>query len=352
MVHVVPGLEELAWEELTKLDRALERIATWAHIDRRAGVLLFRSFQPPGAFLRLRFAEDVFSVVGSIRDLPAGRRGPKALADLARTGGALQEALRHHRDVQVRRRHARPTYRVLVRKSGQHAFRRIDAQRACEAGLAKRLPRWRLVEDDAELEFWLQIVGEEAVLALRLSSSQMRHRSYLSVSLPGALKPAVAAALVQLAEAFPGSLLLDPMCGGGTVLAEAAERRLLVLGGDLESKALRAARRNLTAAGAPGRLACWDVGRLPLADESVDAIAANLPWGKQQHPGDLERLYKRFLGEARRVLRPGRRAALLTSQRPLVERLAGRGRHFSIERRLAVVVRGADAWLLALRKRD
>ena len=350
MTHVVPGLEEMAWEEVQERAGGARRVATWSRIDRRAGVLLFRSTEPAEELLDLRLTEDCFAVVAFTTQLPPGRRGLRDLLQLAVTGEQMETALRCHREAVAPRGRGRPTFRVVVRKAGAHAFRRVDAQRACEAGLARRFPRWRMVEDDAGLEFWLQIIGEAAILALRLSSATMRQRTYRGVNLPAALKPTVAHALVRLARPRSGGLLVDPMCGTGTVLAEAAEARIPVLGGDLDAEAVRAAWRNLQSLGTAGPVARWDARRLPLPDGIAGGLACNLPWGRGDYSGDLTDLYRRALGEALRVVEPSGRIALLTSQRGLIERLLRGRRSLTVERRLAVVVRGVDAWLFALRK--
>ncbi len=350
MAHVVPGLEDLAWEELVERTGDAQKVASWSGIDRRAGVLLFRSGEPAASLLDLRLTEDVFAVVGFTRHLPAGRRALREVSELARTGESMEEALRLHREAGVSRRRGRPTYRVIVRKAGRHAFRRIDARRACETGLTRRFPRWRLVEDGAALEFWLQIIGEVAVLGLRMSSSAMRQRTYRAASLPASLKPAVAHALARLAKPEGGGLLVDPACGSGTVLAEAGSAGLTVLGGDVARSAVRAAQRNLRAAGMTGSIARWDARRLPLAAGAAGGLACNLPWGRQQAVGDLADLYRRVLGEAARVVKSGGRIALLTSERELLERLVRSRRSLTVERRLQVTVRGTDAWLLALKR--
>src|SRR5437588_40852 len=78
---------------------------------------------------------------------------------------------------------------------------------------------FRLEEIDA-VEFWLTIDGATAVCGLRLSDKTMRHRTYKGEHLPASLRPTVAAAMVRLAEARAGQVVLDPTCGAGTILAE------------------------------------------------------------------------------------------------------------------------------------
>src|SRR5262249_14920719 len=127
-------------------------------------------------------------------------------------------------------------------------------------------------------------------------------------------------AMVRLAELRPGHVVLDPMCGAGTILAEAArslgrsaEPALPILGGDVDRAAVRAARANLESL-ANIALARWDARALPLADQSIDRVICNLPFGKKlMEPEEIPGLYRDLLPEWDRVLRPGGRAVLLVA---------------------------------------
>jgi 23S rRNA G2445 N2-methylase RlmL len=211
----------------------------------------------------------------------------------------------------------KPTYRLVTQMVGEHGYRRADAAKALARGLAGKLPAsWKPAEENASVEVWLTIHGAQAVCGLRLSDKTMRHRTYKHEHLPASLRPTVAAAMVRLADLRPGQILLDPMCGAGTLLAECVElhrRTVQTWGGDLEWPAVRAAAANLARMG-PLRLARWDAGRLPLLDQSVDRIACNPPFGKQlSRPDQIGPLYRRLLHEADRVLRPAGQAVLLVS---------------------------------------
>ncbi|MGB2694748.1 MAG: THUMP domain-containing class I SAM-dependent methyltransferase [Dehalococcoidia bacterium] len=278
-------------------------------------------------------------------------QGSAALESIARMTASAPDpasALAQHQN--TARRGGRPTFRVIVRKAGQHAFRRLDAQRACEQAFRQRYRRWRLVEDDAAMEFWLQIIDDAAILALRLSSADLHQRTYREASLPGALKPTIAHALIRLADPRAGGLLIDPMCGTATVLAEAALAGLSVVGGDVDPRAARLARRNLRAVRAEGCVALWDARCLPLGDAAAAAVACNLPWGKQHGEADLPGLYRSVLSEAQRVVRHDGRIVLLTANAGVLTPLLRRQRDLVTERTLNVVVRGADASLFVVRK--
>jgi len=85
----------------------------------------------------------------------------------------------------------------------------------------------------------------ELVLTLRLSDERLRHRDYKVAHMPGSLRPSVAAALGWLSEPAPDDIVLDPMCGAGTVLIERAYlgRYQQLIGGDSNPAMLEAAPR-------------------------------------------------------------------------------------------------------------
>jgi len=130
----------------------------------------------------------------------------------------------------------------------------------------------------------------------------------------------VAAALASLVGVRPGMKVLDPCCGAGTILIEAQFHQAEIWGGDIDLQAVRAARQNAAEANAPVGLQCWDACSLPIADESVDRVISNLPWGRAvRTPGSLKILYAGIGTEIERVLIPGGQVAILTNQPDLVQ---------------------------------
>jgi tRNA G10 N-methylase Trm11 len=127
-----------------------------------------------------------------------------------------------------------------------------------------------------------------------------------------------------------GKVLLDPCCGSGTVLAEAAAQGWYPVGGDLDPAAIEATRQNLGWAarqdlGWAARQFRADVRRLPLADASVAAVASNLPFGrKYELQGDPERWFAVTLEELARVTRPDGSIVLLVPRSPAFERALAR----------------------------
>ncbi|HEX6971782.1 MAG TPA: HEAT repeat domain-containing protein, partial [Limnochordia bacterium] len=146
---------------------------------------------------------------------------------------------------------------------------------------------------------------------------------------PTSLNRPLAACLSALTLPEPDDVVCDPFCGAGALLVERAllgpVRRLL--GGDLDERLLRQAQANwrilapIAPAAGPDALVVqpWDAASLPLADASVDAVATDLPFGGRSGSHAENVLgYPRWLGEIARVLKPGRRAVVLTREKRLL----------------------------------
>ncbi len=233
--------------------------------------------------------------------------------------------LRIHHGIRPRPR-GKPTYRLVTQMEGDHGYLRRDARKALAQGLLGKFPEsWKPAEENAAIEVWLTIQGATAVCGLRLSDHTMRHRTYKLEHRPASLRPTVAAALVRLAGIKPGHLVLDPMCGVGTILAEYLEVRVRCRDGSPApwvgtANGRPCARRGSTcAASGSAALAVWEATRLPLASASVDRVLSNPPFGKQlSDPEAIGPLYQGMVREYDRVMRPGGRAVLLTSAAALL----------------------------------
>ncbi len=346
MVH--PGLEEIAAEEVERdLGGEVRRTAE--------GLVVFRLDEIDGRVLGLRTTEDVFLLAWGTdqltyraEDLDKIERWTAREPDWARL-------LRIHHAVRPRPQ-GKPSYRLVAQMEGKHGYLRRDAGKALARGLAGHFPAsWRQAEENASIEVWLSINQASAVCGLRLSDRTMRHRTYKLDHLPASLRPTMAAALVRLAAAHAGEVVLDPMCGAGTILAEQlvraerTRRPVVVWGGDLEAPAVRSAAANLSRLG-KAHLARWDATRLPLPDASVDHVVSNPPFGKQlASPETVGPLYAAMLREYDRVLRPGGQAVLLVSDAGAL-RAGARGLPWKCRRQLRVRVLGMPAQISDWRK--
>ncbi|HEU5014506.1 MAG TPA: methyltransferase domain-containing protein [Roseiflexaceae bacterium] len=310
-----PGFEAIAAQEIKARLKGASVRGTRTVGDKN-GMVLFSYAGEVHELLALRTVEDVFVLVTSLRDLPPTFGGLREIRSAMETV-ALDMPVTLARRVQPGRGgRGKLRFRVIARQIGRTSYRRVDAQQAVEkAILARTDRRWQLVEDDA-LEFWLTLLNDEVLVALRLSDEQMRHREHeKGEHIPASLRPAAAAALVWLTQPRPNDVFLDPMCGAGTLLIERAHagRYKLLVGGDISEEAVAVTRKNIGPRHKPIEIHDWDARRLPLDDGAVTACAVNLPFGRQISSHEENRgLYPAFLGEIERVLRPQARMVALT----------------------------------------
>ena len=125
---------------------------------------------------------------------------------------------------------------------------------------------------------------------------------------PGSMAPADARAYANLAGAAPGRTLLDPMCGTGGLPLEAGLVGADAVACDAQAKMVRGARENLReyldGDGSPAwHVARGDATALPLADDAVDGVAFDAPYGRQSKIArhELADLVAGALDEAARV---------------------------------------------------
>lgn len=351
---VQEGLEAIAAEEITEaLGGTIKRTGT--------GIVVFRLPEIDRAILALRTTEDVFLYGWGTDELSYRAKDLESIERWTE---------RVHWDALLKIHHAvtpkprgKPTYRFVAQMDGVHGYRRVDALKAMARGLAGKLPAsWKHAEENASVEIWLTIHGATAICGMRLSDRTMRHRTYKYEHLPASIRPTVAGAMARLAELKPSQTVLDPMCGAGTLLAEAhlAIRQIpgadmpgaptpRYLGGDIDAGHVRAAQVNLRQFGITD-IRAWDAREMPIEDVSVERILCNPPFGKQlSTPEEVVPLYREAVREMDRVLKPGGKAVLIVADaralRSAVERVG-----WKEQRHLQVRMLGQRAFIGVYRK--
>ena len=316
ILRTAPGLARLLMDEL-RADRLIGRQDRVTALRQRNHDLLFvprlRQAPRPDQF---RLAEELH------RPLVFGRYKLSA-SQLDRLAAGLKRC------------------RLIVTADGSH-FDRRDFGRFIARELAAR--RVRMVEEGGP-ELWVFAVDAAYYVCRRVrTADQAAGRAARIAERPGSLPPVIAAAMAFGGHVRDDDMILDPVCGSGTLLAEAHIRApgARLLGFDLDPGAIAAARRNLRDTDAT--LAVGDGRATGMAAGSVSLFLANLPFGKQFGARSENRaLYAALIAEMRRLGRPGWRAVLLSSDTEALEAaVAG----LSVGRELAVTIRGERATML------
>lgn len=107
-----------------------------------------------------------------------------------------------------------------IRNSQYGALKVKDA--IVDAFTRKNLPRPDVSREEPDLRINVWLSGDVASIALDLSGEGLHQRGYRERAGVAPMKENLAAAVVMRSGWQPGTPLLDPMCGSGTLLIEAA----------------------------------------------------------------------------------------------------------------------------------
>jgi tRNA (guanine6-N2)-methyltransferase len=281
------------------------------------------------AWTALRTVDDVFLRAGVTRGVGHTRNDllvlSRATSQLDWTA-AVAEAER-----------PRGTFDVVGSFLGKRNYNRFEVEQAVGERVSaqtgwtyRRRSRDRSLPGDVPLTIRVHVEGDEAVLGIRLADRPLHRRPWKDYDAPGSLHPPVAAALGLVAGLRPGVVLVDPLCGAGTIGIEAAlaEPTARTFMSDLSSVAVIAAGNNARAAGVAGRLvvARADAGSPPLRPGSVDRLVINPPWGRTVRPeGQLRSGWPSFMTAMTAVLSGQGRAVLLVDTEEVATLAAAAG---------------------------
>ena len=220
--------------------------------------------------------------------------------------------------------------------AGRHNYSRFEAAEAFGAAAEKLFGLTRGDYKNRDMELRLDIIDGTMLAFVKLTDASFRHRGTDRQFQKGALRPALAHALVLASGAPRGEdIFLDPFCGCGNILAErAAYPYKRLIGCDIEAEAVNRAEYNIQNLPAyvssprePAAVSLYnyDMRLLRLDGNSVDIIVTNPPWGGQIKTDDLEGLYADFLRLAAYWLKPRGRMVILTPFAGLPKLAAGYG---------------------------
>ncbi len=226
------------------------------------------------------------------------------------------------------------SFRVTTKRSGDHPFTSLDVQRVAGAALNARYGT-RVDLLNFELNVRVDIFGDMCIVGIQLTDDALSKRFTRLYSPGPALKSNVAYALLRFARmdsngvelADADGALLDPFCGSGTILIEAAQLfpRLQILGSDISSEAVDGASRNIAAAGLSHRVhvACGDALEMSqtFGDERIGTIVANPPYGVRLSRGlNFFDFYSKIMAQSAQLLASGGRLVFIAWKRGVVDR--------------------------------
>jgi tRNA (guanine6-N2)-methyltransferase len=157
--------------------------------------------------------------------------------------------------------------------------------------------------------------------------------------------------MVILSNPIPADIFIDPMCGAGTIAIERAfaypyQR---IIAGDIDVNSISSAEDNIHSSHKAIDLILWNASKIPIKDYSIDKLVSNLPFGRQtSSPTENQYLYAVFFKEMKRIMKPGGKAVLLTTERDLMRDIISRYRDIAIDRQLRIELSGLKAYIYVL----
>ncbi len=243
-------------------------------------------------------------------DAPCTPEGIEALADIvaARATGEGTAAVRSHR------------YGQDKSPLGNATERRLGA---ALAGAGHKID---LAAPETMVYAWL---GDGRIhigrlMGARLEGHQDRVTDRRAHFSPVGLHPRRAGSLVHLARVPPGGRIIDPFCGTGGIVLEAALMGYEVLASDIDPWMVQGTLTTLTDA-APEPLDAdvfqADIGAVPDLVDGIQGIVTDLPYGgaSSTHDEALGALYVRALDAFARLLPEGAYAVVGHAQPDLLD---------------------------------
>jgi tRNA (guanine10-N2)-dimethyltransferase len=169
---------------------------------------------------------------------------------------------------------------------------------------------------------------------------------------PSTMPPKLARCMVNLSRARAGEVFLDPFCGAGGILLEAASIGCDAIGSDLDPRMVRGAKANLEHFNMPYiGLVRSDAALLPI--RGARAIATDPPYGRRAPSlkKDLHEILPGFIPRARDALSPGGHLCMAHPSSVDVAPLAEDAGFDLIERHEVFVHKGLTRVISVLRRR-
>ena len=118
------------------------------------------------------------------------------------------------------------SFAIRPERVGEHDFTSVDIARVAgqaviDSYMDSRKQRLKVNLDEPDVEVYVELNQDKLFVALKLTKTSLHKRGYKVFNHPASLKTTIAAAMLRIARWKVDEGLLDPMCGGATVLIEA-----------------------------------------------------------------------------------------------------------------------------------
>ena len=131
---------------------------------------------------------------------------------------------------------------------------------------------------------------------------------------PISLHPKYARASINLTCVKKGGTVLDPFCGTGGIVMEAASMGMNVIASDFDDEMVSGCKENMAHYGLKLLDAeVLDIGDVPKRFGNADAVVTDPPYGRSTHTGgeDAESIHRRAVAAVNGCLNPGCKAVMV-----------------------------------------
>ena len=154
-------------------------------------------------------------------------------------------------------------------------------------------------------------IEERAVDRNIMEKRKVGERPFFS---PISLHPKYARALINLTGAKKGNTVLDPFCGTGGVVIEAAEMGMKAIASDFDEEMVLGCRENMDFYGLKLHdFEVLDIADIPHRFSDIDIVVTDPPYGRSTKIGgdDVLGIHKSAMASIPQVLRPNGRAGII-----------------------------------------
>ncbi len=254
------------------------------------------------------------------------------------------------------------TFAIRSTRAGDHTFTSMDITRIFGECIRNRvyetkkfIPIVDLENPDIVIQF--DIIGETYILSIEVTRKSLRYRPYRVYHHEATINPLLAYAMNMLLNYDPDReyVLLDPLCGSGTIIIEGLYyyKKSNYIGIDIDIRNCIGSVRNLIEAKLQNRatILCSDSTRLDKLIKHCDGIVTNPPYGIRMEPlEDIFRFYRKIMSNFVKILDIGNKAVIISPRRNIIEKVLSHIREFRIIERRNVEQGGMISTIFVLEK--
>lgn len=251
-------------------------------------------------------------------------------------------------------------FRITTNRNGKdHTFTSMQVQHYAGAGILQQYPK-TVSLNHFDIEIRCDVFENTVVLGVQLTTTSLTNRQQRSYIPRISMQPHMAYAMLYQARITKADQsLLDPFCGAGTILMEAADCYpwLQLSGTDYAETAINGAQQNIIDAGLLDRVSLQQLDVYDLSHtfpaQSFDVLVTNPPFGiKLNRQKAFHAFYRHFLAEVTQLLKPGGRLVMLATKWILLKKLIQQDGHFVINDIQKVKMGGINTRIFSLTRQE